>query len=123
MKHVDSADLWFGAVFGVVAAGVFTLAAIVLRDTATNSTTFWPNMLAMFGMWAVLAALRGPVERMGRAWRFLFWAGFGTAVFALVALIRGELFSPAIAATIGLVWAIFDWLAEYWRTRREATGE
>ena len=123
MKNVDSADLWFGAVFGVVAAGVFALAAIVLWDTATNSTTFWPNMLAMFGLWVVLAALRGPVERMGRAWRFLFWVGFGTAVFALAGLFMGEAFRPAIAATIGLVWASLDWLAEYLRARREATGE
>ena len=123
MKSVDSADLWFGAVFGVVAAGVFALAAIVLWDTAKNSTTFWPNMLAMFGVSVVVAALRGPVERMRRAWRFLFWVGFGTAVFALAGLIRGEAFSPAMAFTIGLAWAVLDWLAEYLRARREATGE
>jgi hypothetical protein len=120
VRSVDSADLWFGAVFGLVAAGVFALAAIVLWDSATTSRTFWPNMLTIFGMWVVIGLLRGPLARMGRAARFLSWFCFGAAVVALVGFAKGEAFDPAMAAAVGLAWAVVDWLVGHFRSRREA---
>jgi hypothetical protein len=120
VSNVDSADLWFGAVFGVVAAGVFALAAIVLWDTATTSNSFWPNLLAIAGLWVAVNVVRGPIGRFGRGPRFLSWFVLGTVSFALFAFGWGEAFNPVLAAGMGLVWATFDLLGEYFRTKREA---
>jgi hypothetical protein len=120
VRRVDPADLWFGVVFGMVAVGVFALAAIWLWDTATTSSTFWPNLLAFAGLWVAVNVVRGPIVRLGRGPRFLSWFIFGTVSFALFAFSRGEAFNLALAAGMGLAWATFDLLVEYFRSRREA---
>jgi hypothetical protein len=119
VRKIDPADLWFGVVFGVIAVGVFALYAIVVWDTATTSSTFWPNLLAFAGLWVAVNVVRGPTGRLGRGPRFLSWFIFGTVSFALFAFSRGEPFNLALAAGMGLAWAVVDWLVEHFRSRRE----
>ena len=119
MRRVDPADLWFGVVFGVIAVGVFALAAIVVWDTATSST-FQSNLLPMLGLWIAVIVVRGPIGRLGRGPRFLAWFAFGAISSGLFMFSRGEAFSLAMAAGIGLAWDALDLVVEYFRSRREA---
>ncbi len=118
MRKVDPADLWFGAVLGVVMVGVFSLAAIVAWDTVTSST-FWPNALAMLGLLIAVSVVRGPIGRLSRGPRFIAWFFFVTVSFALFTFSRGEAFNPALAAGLGLAWAIADLLVEQFRSKRK----
>ena len=119
MRKVDPADLWFGAVLGVVMVGVFALAAIVAWDSVT-STTFQSNALPFIGLWIVVGVVRSPIGRLSRGARFLAWFLFGTVSFALFTFSRGEAINPALAAGLGLAWAVADLLVEHFRSKREA---
>jgi peptidoglycan/LPS O-acetylase OafA/YrhL len=119
VRKVDPADLWFGVVFGVVAAGVFALAAIVAWDSVTRSS-FWTTLMPMLGLVFGVSIVRGPIGRLGRSLRFLCWFGIGAISFALFAVIRGETFNPVLAAGVGLGLAIVDLVTEYSRQKREA---
>jgi hypothetical protein len=119
VRNVDPADLWFGVVFGVVSAGVFALAAIVVWATATSGR-FWSTALPFFGLWVALSVVRGPFGRLSRGPRFLALFIFVPASYALFAVSRGEGFNPALAAGLGLALAVLDFLVEHFRSRRAA---
>lgn len=122
MRRVDPADLWFGVVFGVIATGVFALAAIVLWDSVTNSR-FSSQLLPMLGLVIGVTLVRGPIGSLGRGPRFLCWFLCGSVSFALFMFSRGEAISPALAAGMGLAWAIVDLLVELFRRKRGAVAD
>ncbi len=119
MRNVDPADLWFGAVLGVIMVGVFALYAIVAWDSAT-SPSFQSQMLPLIGMLIAMSVVRGPIDRLSRGPRFLAWFIFFTASFALFTITRGEGFNLALAAAMGLALTIFGFVVDYFRSRREA---
>jgi hypothetical protein len=119
VRNVDPADLWFGAVFGVVSAGVFALAAIVVWATATSGR-FWTSAAPFIGLWIAVGVARGPIGKLSRGPRFLAWFILLTVLCALFTVSRGDEFNPALAAGLGLALAVLDFLVEHCRSRREA---
>ena len=121
MRKVDPADLWFGAVFGLVAAGVFALAAIVVWDSATNVTSR-SNMWSFVWLWIAMVVVRGPIGRLRRGPRLLAWFAFGTVSFVVFMLIRGEPINPGVVAGMSAGLALLDLVMELYRARREANN-
>lgn len=121
MRKSDPADLWFGVVFGLIAVGVFALYAIVVWDSA-KSPRFWSTLLPMLGMIFAVSVVRGPIERLGLAPRFLAWFAFSAVAFALFMFGRGEAFNPALAAGMGLGFATLCLIVDLIRSRRAAKG-
>lgn len=116
MRNLESTGQWFT---GLLIA-LFALPIIAVVVGMGSGVSFWREFLPMAGAVIVGSLLRGPVERLGRVPRFLFWIGIGVVAAVAVAVKRSEAFNPVAAAVIGLALAVADFLVEYFRGKREA---
>jgi uncharacterized membrane protein len=117
VRSLDRSDLWFG----IVLAALFVLVAVTLYGGIAAGLS-WPGLLFVLGCVVIGSLLRLLLDRMGRAARFLSLFCVGVAGSAFIAWRKGQEFSLADAAGLGLALAIFDIVAEYFRLRREAAN-
>ncbi len=116
MRNLEGTGQWFT---GLLIA-LFALPAIAVFVGMGSGVSFWHDFLPMAGAVIVGSLLRGPLDRMGRAPRFLVWICIGVAAAVVVAVKRGEAFDFTVAAVLALVLAVGDFLAVYFREKREA---
>ena len=107
--------MWFGATIVV-----FLALVSVTLFAGFWSGAFWSQFLPLAGFIIVVSFLRGPLDRLGRAFRFIAWFFIGVAGATLVALSKMEPFNLWVAAVLGLALAVGDLVAEHVRSKREA---
>ncbi len=116
MRNLERSGQWFTAIL----IAIFALPVVAVVLSMASSRSFWSNLLPLVGIIIFVSLIRAPLERLGRAPRFVAWLGIGAAAAAVFALTKGEAFSLPIAAFLGLAWGIADLVAEYFRSKREA---
>lgn len=118
MRNLERSGQWFTALL----IAIFALPIVAILLSVVSDRSFWSNLLPSAGTIILIILLRSPLQRLGRALRFIAWLGIGAVAAALYAWTRGEAFSLTIAALFGLVWAIADLGSTFWSARQAADG-
>jgi hypothetical protein len=116
VRSLDPAGQWLTAFF----IAVFALPVVALFVGLASDGHFLSNFLPMAGFVIALSLLRVPLSRSGRALRFVVLFSMGIAAAGVIAFSKGEAFSLATAAVLGVVLVISEFLAEHFRSKREA---
>jgi hypothetical protein len=116
MRNLEGAGQWFT---GLLIA-LFALPAIAVFVAMGRGVSFWRDFLPMACAVVLGSLLPRFLDRLGRIARFLAWLCIGLAAGAAIPLIKGKPIDPVAAAVLALALAIGDFLAVYFRKKREA---
>jgi ABC-type amino acid transport system permease subunit len=116
VRNLESTGQWFT---GLLIA-LFALPAIAVYVAIGSGLSFWRDFLPMACAVVVGSLLPRFLDRLARAPRFLAWICIGLAAGVAITMVKGKPVDMVTAAVLALVLAVGDFLAEYFRSRRDA---
>lgn len=115
MRALERSGQWLTAFL----IGLFAIPPAALLVGLASERSFWAAVLSWAPLYIIVGVMRDPLRSLGPAPRFVAWFCICVTGMAFFMAGRGEEFDLAIAAGIGLAWAILDLLVEHLRSKRK----
>tara|TARA_R110000751_G_scaffold2018_17_gene10128 strand:- start:215949 stop:216308 length:360 start_codon:yes stop_codon:yes gene_type:complete len=108
--------------FGLVAAALFALAAVLLFGAAVTDASFWRQLLPTLGVVVVASFMRAPLRSLTNAPRFVAWFGLGFTATAFIAFAGEHQFDLLTASAFGGLLGLLEFAADRFGREEEVTN-
>ena len=98
--------------FGLVAAALFAMAAVLLFGAAVTDPSFWRQLAPIIGVVAVASFMRAPLRSLANGPKFVAWFGLGFTATAFITLAGGHQFDLLTATAFGGVLGFLEFAAD-----------
>ena len=98
--------------FGLVAAALFALAAVLLFGAAVTDPSFWRQLVPIIGIVLLASFMRAPLRSLAIAPRFVAWFGLGFTATAFIAFAGEHQFDLLTASAFGGLLGLLEFAAD-----------